>query len=172
MDFADPYVIATAVIAVVLGLIYWFKIRDDGAWDKDAKVKLSTIDYGALAKQTDAGAAQVSLLAPPSPSYYYSIYHFCMLTAWRGTHGLLVNRKLFKFLETNPCELSTLFWMTAALFPLLLLAFLYINPYSLCTFACESPTLPRVGVIPFSVLRQQRNPQRLAWLLRSLTVSF
>lgn len=44
----ELYVI-TGAIAVLLGIIYWFCIRDDGSWDQNAKVQLAKIDYGVRA---------------------------------------------------------------------------------------------------------------------------
>lgn len=35
----------TALVALLLGALYWFKFRDDGSWDKNAKVDLRPVDY-------------------------------------------------------------------------------------------------------------------------------
>lgn len=53
MDLVDPYILVTAIVAVVLGLLYWFKFRDDGAWDRNATLKLSDVNYEDLRSKVD-----------------------------------------------------------------------------------------------------------------------
>jgi len=68
--------IITAIVVVIIGAVYWFWIRDDGAWDKDTtKLKLAPVDYGSLNKGREADGAVLPCFALASRMLHWFFRH-------------------------------------------------------------------------------------------------